>query len=79
MKKKIILYTSIALLSFSASTLTSCGGAKDAKQNETAPTPGDSTKTTAAYVCPMGPQCGTGETAGKCPSCGMEMVKNEKK
>jgi hypothetical protein len=29
-----------------------------------------------AYVCPMGPQCGEGDTAGKCASCGMELKQN---
>jgi hypothetical protein len=29
-----------------------------------------------AYVCPMGPQCGQSDSAGKCTSCGMEMKKD---
>ncbi|MFI5148617.1 MAG: heavy metal-binding domain-containing protein [Bacteroidia bacterium] len=31
-----------------------------------------------AYVCPMGPECGQSDTAGKCPSCGMDMKANPK-
>jgi hypothetical protein len=29
-----------------------------------------------AYVCPMGMQCGQSDSAGKCPSCGMELKKD---
>ncbi len=29
-----------------------------------------------AYVCPMGPQCGQSDSAGKCASCGMELKKD---
>lgn len=64
-----------------------CGEAKkdeSAPQQENTTTPADSTHSNdstahaAAYVCPMGPECGTGEAPGKCPSCGMELVENSK-
>jgi hypothetical protein len=42
-----------------------------------APAPEDTMKL-KAYVCPMGPTCGQGDSAGKCPSCGMDMKANPK-
>jgi|GEM_PF-5078871 len=31
----------------------------------------------AAYICPMGAKCGYSDTAGKCASCGMDLVANK--
>lgn len=77
--KKQLLYLSAALVLLTGITAaTACGGKKEEpKQNETAPST-DTTSKASAYVCPMGPQCGKGDAPGKCPGCGMEMVKNDK-
>ena len=79
MKKNILLFATTFTLFSAALALSSCGGSTEKKDqpNETNPVSKDSTKATA-YVCPMGPECGKGETAGKCPSCGMDMVQNTK-
>jgi hypothetical protein len=75
MKKNILLIAATLFIAAGSFTITACGGSSDKPKNETTPT--DSTKATA-YVCPMGPQCGKGDQPGKCPGCGMEMVKNDK-
>ena len=78
MKRSISLLAFCGIL-FGSVCFVSCGGSSDKKEptNETTPVKPDSTKT-SAYVCPMGPSCGKGDVAGKCPGCGMDMVKNDK-
>ncbi|HEY6161811.1 MAG TPA: heavy metal-binding domain-containing protein [Bacteroidia bacterium] len=79
MKKTLILFTSVALLFCGAISVSSCGGNNDKKDNKGGDTTKtDTTKHASAYVCPMGPSCGKGDAAGKCPSCGAEMVANDK-
>lgn len=38
----------------------------------------DNVKANAAYICPMGPECGYSDMPGKCSGCGMEMRPNKK-
>jgi hypothetical protein len=52
---------------------------KESEKKETeikADTAHKDTVAAKAYVCPMGPQCGQGDSAAKCPSCGMDMKAN---
>jgi hypothetical protein len=77
MKKNLLLIAATLFIAVGSMTVTSCGGNTEKPKNETVPTNNDSTKV-SAYVCPMGPQCGKGDAAGKCPGCGMDMVKNDK-
>ena len=56
--------------------LSSCGGGT--KEEPKKEINGTDTSAQSAYVCPMGAECGKGDTPGKCASCGMDLVKNEK-
>jgi hypothetical protein len=79
-KKNILLLSTTLFLFAGAITLSSCGGSTDKKtepNNETNPISKDSTKATA-YVCPMGCEGSGSDQPGKCPKCGMDLVKNEK-
>jgi len=67
--KKLVLFAAIAAgLSFG---LVSCGGAGEQKQNATEQT------AKADYTCTMHPEYHS-DKPGKCPTCGMDLVKNEK-
>lgn len=78
MKKVFLLLSFSAILAGSA--LVSCGN--ETKKNEPAPDPmmkkADDSTAQAAYICPMGASCGSGDAPGKCAGCGMDLVKNEK-
>ncbi len=56
-----------------------CGGdAKDAKCDmSTMATTQPTTRPAGDYVCPMG--CATSDKPGKCPTCGMDLVKKDQK
>jgi|GEM_PF-1903620 hypothetical protein len=83
MKKSLLSSFSVIIISSALLYFPSCNGStvKEDKAKEpeakSAPTPEDTMKL-KAYVCPMGPQCGQGDSAGKCPSCGMDMKANPK-
>jgi hypothetical protein len=83
---KKVLVSVGALLVLSLIFLNSCNNpssTKESTKEANSPVPSkadttkkDSTHAAQAYVCPMGPQCGQGDKAGKCPSCGMDMKEN---
>ncbi len=79
MKKHIL--SSVSICSLFLLIFTSCSGPASHEPQKTTPelktdTTRKDTTRAQAYVCPMGPQCGQADTAGKCPSCGMEMKPN---
>jgi hypothetical protein len=83
MKKHIRIFTSALILCAAILLVSSCNN-PSSKENavkepdaKATAAPQDTLKL-KAYVCPMGPQCGQSDTAGKCPSCGMEMKANPK-
>lgn len=37
----------------------------------------DSSEVKAAYVCPMGAECGSSDKPGDCTGCGMKLLENK--
>jgi Heavy metal binding domain len=70
MKNVFILFLSFSLISM---TFIACSGGSS---NNTA-TDKQGKEYTSAYVCPMHCEGSGSETAGNCPVCKMEYVKNE--
>ena len=70
--KKIKLFVAAGMLSLA---FMGCSNSTEMKQDpDKTKVKADTSKVQAAYVCPMGKECGSGDKAGKCPSCGKEMV-----
>ena len=77
MKKNLLLIGTTLFLFAGLVSLSSCGGSTEKKEEpKEQPAGGDSTKA-SAYICPMD-DGGKGDAPGKCPKCGMDLVKNEK-
>ena len=56
----------------------SCNHSSEMKQViESNKVKSDSSTVEAAYVCPMGKECGSSNLPGKCPSCGMKLRPNK--
>jgi Heavy metal binding domain len=72
MKKVIILFLALTLSGICL-VITSCGSGT----NTGADTEKQGKEYTSAYVCPMHCAGSGSETAGACPVCKMEYVKNE--
>jgi predicted component of type VI protein secretion system len=74
MKKTILLST--VLFATALFCFTSCGGS-----NKPTDAPNEvkiDSSAHAAYLCPMGYECGHAMEPGKCKSCDMDLEKNEK-
>ena len=65
--KFVFLFTAFL---FTTAFLTSCGSSATNTEQQ-------GKEYTSAYVCPMHCADSGSETAGKCPVCGMDYVKNE--
>ncbi len=62
---KNIAYTAVLL-----TLVTSCGNTKEHNHNHAG------VEHTAQYVCPMHCEGAGGDSAGQCPVCGMDYIKN---
>jgi hypothetical protein len=81
--KKLFLVPILFGVLLTSSFFSACGNAEQ-KNNEqrdsidSVPSKKDSLPQ-AAYICPMGAECGTGDKPGKCASCGMDLIENKHK
>ncbi len=71
MKNLKLILLLVSLLT-SSSMIYSCGTSADNSKTEQ-----QGKEYTSAYICPMHCADSGSETAGKCPVCGMDYVKNE--
>jgi len=70
--KKFNLLLAVGLFSLA---LMSCGNSTNQNPDpDKTKVKADTSKVQAAYVCPMGKECGSGDKPGKCPGCGKDMV-----
>jgi len=70
--KKLKMIVAAGMLSVA---LVACSGSPNMKPDpDKTKVQADTSKVQAAYVCPMGKECGSGDKPGKCPSCGKDMV-----
>lgn len=76
MKNFKIIFLFIALFAM-GTVLTSCGDG--AAKSEKANTAQQGKEYTSAYICPMHCDGSGSDAAGKCPTCGMDYVANDKK
>jgi predicted nucleic acid binding AN1-type Zn finger protein len=76
MKLQNLLF-SIAICLFAAMVVSSCSDKTSEQADETAVE--ETYAYTAAHICPMHCEGSGSDTPGKCPSCKMDYVKNEKK
>lgn len=62
----------VLTFSFASASIYSCGS-----KTTSADTDKQGKEYTSAYICPMHCEGSGSETAGKCPVCGMDYVKND--
>jgi hypothetical protein len=80
MRAGYVCAVALAVVSLSAvawADAACCGGNKDEACRVAMATTQPTTQPSEVYVCPMG--CSTSDKPGKCPVCGMTMVKKDAK
>jgi hypothetical protein len=74
MKRVIVIMVIMVIMVIGSDLLTSCSG----PSGQTNPTKQTASAGKELYVCPMHPE-ETSDKPGKCPKCGMDLVKQEVK